>query len=141
MIISIVNKMKIVSAISVLCISIALVFPSCINEDSNRHSKLPSSDGDCNPDKIQFELDPIQSLAADGPGINFSKLIRNANRIFFDSLLFRIETKNTLDVIHRYDNSGLDIGSGYKIKNVGNFLFVDANKTTNMLKVINYKFQ
>jgi hypothetical protein len=136
MTISKLNRTKNLPIISVLCISIALVFASCINENSNWHSQPPSLNGGGNPGKIQFELDPIQGVAIDGSGINFSKLIRGRNKDFFDSLLSRIDRMKISDAIHGYDNTDPFIGLRYKIKNAGNFLFVDTGKPANMNKLI-----
>jgi hypothetical protein len=133
--ISLSNRMNLVLAISILCIAVSMIFTSCLNENSQQHFQSFSTEDEGSPGISHFQLDPIRDLATDDPGISFSKLIRNANKDFIDSMLFRIETKNTLDVIHRYDNSGLDIECGYKIKNVGNFLFVDTGKPANMNKL------
>jgi hypothetical protein len=139
-------KLKLFSAISILCVSAILAATSC--------QKQPVDPAPVNPGvdrKIQFELYTDQNFSADNKNIIFTLSIRNLpNLILWDTTLAPMKISEIPDLAHKIvvektipgsNTSQLKVGFYYEIENVGDSWYIDSLKTGEALKVVNFNFR
>ena len=126
-------------------ITVVVILASCKKYDSSPGTGYPG-----NGRKIRFQLYTKKDFSGETSVINFSLIIKNANRTLLDSALAPMQIKDIPDEAHKLifektitgnDNSDLVVGFDYEIQNVGNSWYRDTSKAGTSFKIVDYAFQ
>ena len=138
--------MKLLSIISILCVSTILIGTSCKKQKTDQVHNSPGVIR-----KVQFILYTDKDFSSNSDIITFKLSIQNStNQTLWDSMLTPMKIKDMPNVAHKLvvekvvpgnDASRLKVGFYYSIENVGNSWHVDMFNAGETFKIVDFNFQ